>query len=387
MKIGFATVAWLMVFTVVGCVPSNLNGSGSSREASEALRLAKENVRNGYYDVALDYALASIRLDTSGFETYSNVLAFCNDLALSQDNVAFEVASAIHARLEAMIPFLSVNKIAGARKSYELSRPTFELPAIVRVGSPSEDVQPIETLALPSSNSDTGLPQLQTLKHHVSQIAESDAPAETKALALDNVRYRLTMLEAELCLRSKLEESATIWSDLATTGTQINELESLVMSELYKTVQADFLNWKSSADDLVKRSENVDNDSVLKVSAELKQTIELGEQRHRDIFTYANASIASAKSDLSLCAHSIERLQRAREWLYNQQALRRVVAIVGSQYATIEKLRDMAKIDEPRLMPYVAKRFEEEWNKLFEECSEDQKILAVRYRVFGKFSD
>jgi hypothetical protein len=69
--------------------------------------------------------------------------------------------------------------------------------------------------------------------------------------------------------------------------------------------------------------------------------------------------------------------------MYNQQSLR-VIRYVESQkdWEPAKKLGQLVEINEARLSPYVFRRFNVLWDKVFETMgSEDEKVQAVKHRI------
>ena len=79
----------------------------------------------------------------------------------------------------------------------------------------------------------------------------------------------------------------------------------------------------------------------------------------------------------------VKTLQRQKRWLYNKQSLARIREIEAAEEPTLnEKLAYLAEIHEEQLSPYVLRRHNEVWEKVFEELpSEDEKVDAVRMRM------
>jgi hypothetical protein len=125
---------------------------------------------------------------------------------------------------------------------------------------------------------------------------------------------------------------------------------------------------------------------VPNVAEQLSQEVQAGIRHQSALAPFADSSIPGAR-ELHLVVHDkIELLDRSKDWLYSQQALRRIAHVKQSlAMPPMEKLKYLVVIQEERLLPYIAKQFNEAWEIAFNDIKgDDDKMEALKLRVIRR---
>ena len=153
-----------------------------------------------------------------------------------------------------------------------------------------------------------------------------------------------------------------------------------MLTSMYTEVHSRLTHWDQATTTLLGQLQKSSSDDIPVVVQE-------GYRLRRDILPYAEAVIPQAVQDQKTLDERIDLLERTREWLYNQQTLNLISGLKDMQgkdskeLPPIDKLKRLAAFDERHLSPYVSQRYQEEWNKLFAELKDDQKIEATKLRI------
>ena len=140
-------------------------------------------------------------------------------------------------------------------------------------------------------------------------------------------------------------------------------------------------------DDFQKKGTSAGLDEVKKANNEILALVLEGQRASRDLAPYLEGGVEAAIKDEKEDGldKRLTRLARLREWNYNRWALDHTEKVEQSGGAAIERLKSLAAIDETRLAPYVGQRFTDTWKKLFDKCSEDEKVEATKLRILKEY--
>ena len=115
----------------------------------------------------------------------------------------------------------------------------------------------------------------------------------------------------------------------------------------------------------------------------LSQEVQAGSATRALSSPFVDSNIPGAR-ELHLKVHDkIELLDRTKDWLYNQQAIRRIEHVKQSrEMSPMDRLKYLVVIREERLQPYIAKQFNDVWEIAFNDCKSDgEKMEALKLRV------
>ena len=98
---------------------------------------------------------------------------------------------------------------------------------------------------------------------------------------------------------------------------------------------------------------------------------------------FSKSGVEGASELSAALDKELKLLQRQKNWLYNQQTLRLVREIESKKdWSAEDKIRPLAQVSEELLSPYVLRRHNELWEKVFESLpDEDKKVWAVKLRI------
>ena len=126
---------------------------------------------------------------------------------------------------------------------------------------------------------------------------------------------------------------------------------------------------------------------VPNVTERLSQEVQVGIRHQSALAPFVDSNIPGARETHLKVYEKIDLLDLTKNWLYNQQAMRLIVDVKtqSREMPTMDKLESLADIREERLLPYIAKQFNEAWESAFNDCKTDEdKIKALKLRVLRR---
>jgi hypothetical protein len=103
----------------------------------------------------------------------------------------------------------------------------------------------------------------------------------------------------------------------------------------------------------------------------------------QELLPYSKSDVQGATAISDILLKQLKILERQKDWLYNKQILLMIREIESNTELDSEKkVEKLAEVNEETLEPYVLRRHNELWDKVFESLSdEDQKVSALRRRI------
>lgn len=202
-----------------------------------------------------------------------------------------------------------------------------------------------------------------------------------RSRAADQARNMLAEVLLAEAAQSDGEHVSSTESDAI--GKRIDAAEQACIGELFREMKASAERWLSDSKKLLDETKSVEVDSTPAVVGRLSASIAGGSDLLHDLTPYAKSGVAGATDALKHVEKQTTALHRAKLWLYNQQVLRLIRDVESRKDLSLdEKIGYLAEVDEEMLSPYILRRHNELWEKLFEKLpDEDKKAAAVRLRI------
>lgn len=348
-------------------LPTNKSGAevlGSladeSQQFDDALQLAQDQLNAGSFATSYDLILVASRLRPTDPRLFDSLLTFLEKARASEDEDAGLLADDLSSRGEALIHFQPPKQVEAARQRFNkvVQRPT---------SSP-------ETAALPFSE------VIQLLA-----VAENTAvPVSIRTRAADQARKVLSELLLNRAAAAGGEDSnQELAKEVTTIQQRIDSSELACVNELFQKAKERTNSWLSSTKTLLKESEAVAADATPSVVRRMSSAISTGVDLVQELTPYSKTSVSESADLQKQVEKQVTILQRTKTWLYNQQVLRLIRDIESRKdLSTEEKIRFLAEVGEEHLSPYILRRHNELWEKVFEELKdEEKKAWAVRLRI------
>jgi hypothetical protein len=286
---------------------------------------------------------------------------FIEKASASAEDDAIELAEDLLGRADALVYFQRPQNVSNARNRLLLLRQKFisNEPAILMA-------QPLD-----------GIRQIIAVGKDDTQAV----PVRTRAA--DQARSILDDLQLQLAIGDLTPSDEINSTKLAQFYDEIDSIERECIARLFGQLHPKLDAWTSAANAAIKSSDSAPAEQLPQVGQQLKAMIDSGYDLLQEIIPYTKSDVLAAKAQMKAVESIVDSLQRQKSWIYNKATLeriRRIEAAVGQ--TAQEKIRWLAEVSEELLSPYVIRRHNELWEKVFEELpNEDEKVNAVRLRV------
>jgi hypothetical protein len=334
----------------------------SDDSAPQALAFARDKLAANDYVSAYDFLVAAIRLAPSSPQVFDATLEFVNHAAQSDDDQALDLAYALYAHLAGLIPFQPLPDISSARQKYLDAGNLF-------------------------SPADSGIRQdpLESIRDSIATMTKGDMPHPVASIVAQAIRSDLEVAAVAI-LDDPPVSTHDSWQDWNDLQKQLDHFERQVLMKMYVEIHDQFALWDKNTTKLLQPPAASKGGDQVSIGDAILAEIRAGYRLRSSMVPFVESELSGAKTDQQKLDTRLERLERTREWIYNQD----VLATIGqlrerADLAPLEKLRRLATYDERRLSPYVLQRHQEEWNQWFEELDdEEQKVEATKIRVLGE---
>ena len=333
----------------------------SSAEFDEAVSMAEKRLENSNFDAAYDLIMVASRIAPSDPRLFDLVMSFVDKAKLNKDDDVTLMVEDLLDRGDSLVHFQSPSRVEAARKRLDAERESLTQPnEQTTLSSPLETVRRLLTTA---ENSSVAL----SVRSRAAEHARS---------ALDDVLLDQAMTPVERTAAIDPEE-------LKQLQVKIDAVEKQCVTELFLQSKSKIDPWLTATTALAKESDNASADKVPDLSKTITAQLTQGYEHLQELTPYAKSGVEGAAEYSHQVEKQVKLLQRQKTWLYNQQALRLIREIEGkSDWSTEDKIRHLAEVSEELLSPYVLRRHNELWEKVFESLpDEDKKVWAVRLRV------
>lgn len=324
----------------------------------DALRLAEERLASGQVQQAYDLVLVASRLRPSSPELFDLLIKFIEKCRDAEDEDTRMLADDLVGRGESLIHFQRPDDVPAARARF----------------------MAVSQALAPQKQQEERSPFAQVLEY--VEIAENAVlAAHVRTRAADQARSMLAEVLLAAAIQSDGEHFPLGESDAI--GKRIDAAEHACIGELFRDVKTSAEHWLGDSKKLLHETKSVNADGTPAVVGRLSASIVGGSDLLHELTPYAKSGVADASDALKHVEKQITALHRAKLWLYNQQVLRLIRDVESRKDLSLdEKIGYLAEVDEEMLSPYILRRHNELWEKLFEKLpDEDKKAAAVRLSI------
>jgi hypothetical protein len=337
-------------------------------EATKAIERSRVSLDEHDWPAAYDMLLAAMRRDPSLPEVFQMALDFLDGTTSSDDERVGELAHDVLIRLDALIPFQPVDQIAAARQSYNEVAQELENQG----ATPAPPIGPIDAI-----------------QNSIARAANPKLPLDVRSLLLQRSRSELENLALDVTEASEPIPD-DFWNKWQAAKSKLDETEGQTLGSLYAELHARVSGWHQTALEMQRKSTETNAEQVEAAGKNVLQVLQTGYRLRRESLPFVEGAVVQAIDDQKALDDRIEFLERTREWLYNQQTLNFLGwlnEVSQKELTPLAKLQKLANYDERRLSPYILQKYQDEWNKWFEECDDAMKVEAAKARVVHQVTD
>jgi len=354
---------WALVLAITTGILVGCAEQAPSESADRALAHARARLTASSPDLeaAYDYLLAGMRISPGSTDVFVATAEFIEQAA-SGDEDAISLAHDLYIRADGLIPFQSVDDIAQSRRRHRKLGELFQSP-------PSVVRNPFESLA-------------GAIKH----LQSTDCPPELSSVALQQVGSELDAAAVQ-AVGEKATAPEEVWKSWRHAATELKAAESLALAKRYEELverHADFI--ERSQRTLID-CEKAESDQLNQLGQRVVSHIDEAYRLRGEISPFVDAMVPTAEDHAQQLEGRLDLLQKTREWMHNQHALNTISFlqdVQNEEKTPLENLRRLARCDERRFTPYVLVRYQQEWDRWFDELETDQqRIEAAKMRVLN----
>ncbi|MBX3422260.1 MAG: hypothetical protein KF752_11960 [Pirellulaceae bacterium] len=330
-------------------------------DVADALKKARGLLENDDFAGSFDMLLVASRLAPSDPSLFDLVAQFVEQASASKSEEALGMAEDLLGRGDSLVYFQRPQNVGATRKRLSELRQKFieSEPAFV-------PVRPLDTVM-----------------QFISVGKDPTIGASIRTRAADQARSLLDDLQLQIAVGEQMETEELNQAMLKDIYEQIDSIEQKCIESLFGELQPRVNEWKDIAPTLMKEAEAATSEQAPEMRQKLNGMADSGFDLLQELLPYTKSAIATANVELKAVEKLVEELQRQMNWLYNKASLERIRKIESAVKETPqEKIRWLAEIHEEQLSPYVLRRYNELWEKVFEKLSsEEEKVNAVRLRI------
>lgn len=330
--------------------------------AEQAMKLADESMEKSNYRTANEFLIIAIRNDPGNLKVFEKVIDFIEYSEEVEHEDIEWIRDEMLDRANAMVSFLPLNKIEEYREKVDNFSKDFTEKLI-------PDIQ--------TDNDSAVLGDIfYESKQLVGKISANTLPIEIMMQLLENSRNMANQVYI-MALDDFTSTDARSEINLAREETlAIIEKEELkILSKLFNERKSKYDEWLK---EVISPKDSVEN------------FIEKGHAHLAEIETFKSIESNDLKEDISDYKSRINKgiveIERSDRWKNNQKAIEIIRSIDESNNIdTLNKLKELASINEHLLDQYFFQRMQQSWDKYFEKLSEDEKIEAIKYRILKEY--
>ncbi|EMI55218.1 hypothetical protein [Rhodopirellula sallentina] len=330
-------------------------------DVADALANAEDLLGAGDFAGSFDMLLVASRLAPSDPKLFDMVVRFVDQASSFESEEAQALAEDLLGRGDSLVYFQRPQNVAAARKRLT-------------------DLQ----LKFLASESEFEPPQpLDSVSQFVSVAQNETNPTSVRTRAAEQARSLLDDLQLQLAMGEQSETAQLNQAILMEVYEKIDAVEQQCIESLFAEIKPRVNEWQTSAAQLNSKADSASNEEAPEIGRKLGRMADKGYDLLQELMPYSKSGIEAAVAMSATVEDAVKDLQRQKTWLYNKQSLARVREIESAEKPTPqEKIGYLAEIHEEQLSPYVLRRHNEVWEKIFEELpDEDEKVKAVRMRI------
>ncbi len=208
-------------------------------------------------------------------------------------------------------------------------------------------------------------------------------PLNVRSKAAEQARSALENAQLDQAINQIDNQEDNKTNEVKSLMIQVDNAEKQCITGLFLERKPKFEQWVSTTVELSKEIDKTPAEKVPDVSRRISESVSQGFDFLQEIMPFSKSKVEGASFLSSTLEKQIRLLQRQKNWIYNQQVLRLIRDIESKKEWTPEdKIRHLADVSEEILSPYILRRHNELWEKVFENLpSEEKKVWAVRLRI------
>jgi hypothetical protein len=222
------------------------------------------------------------------------------------------------------------------------------------------------------------------IQKYVDRSNDTSVPLAVRSRVLGHARNELDGLAERATLKELEPLPDDFWKQFAMMESLLEKTETAVLEGLFSERKKAIEAWIAGpCKNVLETAKSPGPKDVPNVAERLSQEVQAGIRHESALAPFVDSSIPGAR-ELHLEVHDkIELLDRTKDWLYNQQAIRRIEHVKQSrEMSPMDRLKYLVVIREERLQPYIAKQFNDVWEIAFNDCKSDgEKMEALKLRV------
>ena len=330
-------------------------------DVADALTNAEDLLGAGDFAGSFDMLLVVSRLAPSDPKLFDIVVRFVDQASSSESEEAQALAEDLLGRGDSLVYFQRPQNVAAARKRLTDLRKKF-----LASESEFEPPQPLDSVS-----------------QFVSVAQDETNLTSVRTRAAEQARSLLDDLQLQLAMGEQPETAKLNQATLMEVYEKIDAIEQQCIESLFAEIKSRVNEWQTGVTQLNGKADSASSEEAPEIGRKLGRMADKGYELLQELMPYSKSGIEPAVAMSDTVADAAKELQRQKTWLYNRQSLARVREIESAEKPTPqEKIRYLAEIHEEQLSPYVLRRHNEVWEKIFEELpDDDEKVKAVRMRI------
>jgi len=341
--------------------PASWNVPSQLKEFERALSISQTLLNKGDFALASDMIMVASRLAPSDPRLFDLFVQFIEKARLSDDEDVIAIGEDLLERGDSLVHFQSPGNVESSRKRItDLRQHSSDQTT---QSNPIDSLEPVRNLLAVADNSAVALP-IRSRAVEQARSALSDA--------------QLSQVLTGIGIGERVESN-----ELEELDRRIATAESQCVKELYLQSKSRVDLWLTTSSSVMSEIEKTPSEKVPELSQKIADLLTQGFEHLQELMPYSKSGIEGSPEFTDAVEKQVKILQRQKTWLYNQQTLRLVREMESKKEWTAEdKIRHLAEVSEELLSPYVLRRHNELWDKVFESLpDEDKKVWAVRLRI------
>lgn len=332
-----------------------------SKEFDEALSVTESHLSNGDFAPAFDMVMVASRLAPSDPRLFDLVIHFIEKAMPSESEEIVAMAEDLLDRGDSLVHFQAPSNVEASRKRLTGLRQSF----------------------LKSVSTTTPPTPLDSVRNLLTVAKNSTLPLSVRSRAVEQARSGFDDFQFDAAITHTEHMGRNQPDVLSQLLSQIDNAEKQCITELFLQSKPKIDKWLAATQALTTEIDTAPADKVPDVSKQITDLLSKGFECLQELMPYSKSEVEGASALFNAVEKQVKLLQRQKNWLYNQQVLRLIRDIESKKDWTSEdKIRHLAEVSEELLAPYVLRRHNELWDKVFENLpDEDKKIWAVRLRI------
>lgn len=321
---------------------------------------ATSSLDAGHFSPAFDMVMVASRLAPSDPRLFDLVIHFIEKAMPSENEEVVAMAEDLLDRGDSLVHFQAPSNVEMSRKRLNGLRQSF----------------------LKSAASTTPANPLDSVRQLLTVAEDVALPSGVRSRAVEQSRSLLDAFQLDDAL-TPTQQRGRDQKDVITLLGQIENAEKQCVIELFTKSTPEITKWLSASQALLKDINTAPADKVPDISKQLAESLNKGFAYLQELMPYSKSDVPGASALSTSVEKQVKHLQRQKNWLYNQQVLRLIRDVESQNDWTAEdKIRHLAEVSEELLSPYVLRRHNDLWDKVFESLpDEDKKVSAVRLRI------